>query len=71
MPSIESINKGDNMDYNSATHCGFCGREVKNIKGHLIDFGRVFCDEHCNYLYVYNLELLGGKDDNDTKSNSS
>jgi hypothetical protein len=61
------------MDYNSATHCGFCGREVKHIKGHLMDFGRVFCDKHCNYLYVYNLELLsqGVKDDKSACGNSS
>jgi|GEM_PF-4896182 hypothetical protein len=60
------------MSYDSQTHCGFCGKEVKHIKGHLMDFGRVFCDENCNYLYVYNLELLKGvKDETATGSDSS
>lgn len=61
------------MNYSEATNCGFCGREVKRSKNHLIDSGKVFCDENCVYLYDYNHKFLNkeNKDDKSTNRNST
>jgi hypothetical protein len=61
------------MDYKSATHCGFCGKDCTHHQGRILAGDKVFCDTNCEYLHDYNRELLkqGVSDDKTACGNSS
>lgn len=67
-PALSQLTKGDNMDYKSATHCGFCSRNCTHTKGRMLVGDKVFCDAHCYYLWEYNMKQLQKEYPNDTTS---